>query len=486
MHGVTLQWPNSGGGRRLGRVTATVLVLFGSTGDLARRMVLPAFFTLAQRGLLPKEWRLVGNGRGDHPDSEFREAVRSALAADDDAPDPEDLHRDDVADRVLFAGGGFSADDPGALPDVLARIRAELGDDVRLVHYLALPPTVFEPMTAALAAHGLTEGARVVYEKPYGTSPETFEQLDEAVHTVLDEEQVFRIDHFLGKEATQDLHVLRFANQLFAGIWSAEQVAEVQIDVPETLDIDDRAEFYDATGATLDMLVTHLFQIAAEVAMEPPASLSAPDLQRARESVVAAFRPLDPAEVVLGQYDGYRDVDGVADDSRTDTFVAARLWIDTDRWRGVPFLLRTGKRMARSAQQVTFVLRDVEGPLDGSPPPRGNRVRVSLAGAGGLELGLVVKRPGATVGPPELTTGTAHLDLARLPAGDPLPPYATLLREVLAGDRALFTSRDGLRAAWRAAATLLAHRPAVRPYAPGTWGPDAAADLPAGDWTPVD
>ena len=169
------------------------------------------------------------------------------------------------------------------------------------------------------------------------------------MHKVLDEEQVFRIDHFLGKEGTQNLHALRFGNGLFDHVWNREHVRAVQIDVPETLDIDDRAVFYDETGALLDMVVTHLFQVAAEVAMEPPLSMSAEDLQAARESVIAAFRPLGQDDVVLGQFDGYRETEGVADDSTTDTFVAARLWIDTDRWHGVPFLLRTGKQLAESA-----------------------------------------------------------------------------------------------------------------------------------------
>ena len=211
----------------------------------------------------------------------------------------------------------------------------------------------------------------MVYEKPFGTSPEGFRKLNRLVHRVLDESQVYRIDHFLGKEATQNLHVLRFANELFASMWSNEHIESVQIDVPETLGIDDRAEFYDATGAVLDMLVTHLFQVAAEVAMEPPASFAAADLQAAREKVIRSFRPLDPAEVVLGQFDGYRDVEGIAKRSRTDTYVAARLWIDNPRWRGVPFLLRTGKRMApgRTAGQhhPAYARRPVRQPCRTRP-----------------------------------------------------------------------------------------------------------------------
>jgi glucose-6-phosphate 1-dehydrogenase len=313
----------------------------------------------------------------------------------------------------------------------------------------------------------------VVFEKPYGTSPESFKQLDETVLSVFQEEQVFRIDHFLGKEATQNLHVLRFANQMFAGIWCKEFVAAVQIDVPETLDVADRAGFYDATGATKDMLVTHLIQVAAEVAMEPPAGMTAEHLQAARESVISAFRPLDPAEVVRGQFEGYRELDGIADDSSTDTFAAARLWIDTDRWHGVPFLLRTGKRLAASAQRVSLVLREVEGPLAGVPA-RANVVTFSLAGNGELETALVVKHPGTGL---DFARAQQKVVLEELADADPLPPYVALLNDVLRGDRALFTSSAGLEQAWRVAAPLLDNPPPVQSYEPGSWGPAAADEL---------
>jgi glucose-6-phosphate 1-dehydrogenase len=446
----------------------TVFVLFGATGDLAARMVLPAFDQLQRRELLPADWRLIGSGRGERSDDEFRDHVRDALAehGDGDAADG-------LADRLRFAGGGFTPDDPGQLADAVAAAREELGDGAQLVHYLAVPPGAFEGITRALDAHGLAEGSRVVYEKPYGTSPDRFRELDELVHSVFDEEQVFRIDHFLGKEGTQDLHVLRFANGLFSSIWSREHVAQVQIDVPETLDVADRAEFYDATGATLDMLVTHLFQVAAEVAMEPPASLTPGDLQEAREAVLAAFRPLDRAEVVLGQFEGYRDLDDVADDSRTDTFVAARLWVDTDRWRDVPFLLRTGKRLAEGHQRVTLVMKRPDGPV-GALPGGGNTVSLSLSGAGELDLGLVTKRPGPDL---ELAVAETSLDLGKVDGGEPLPAYASLIHDVLVGDRSLFTTSAGLEQAWRAVQPVLDAPPEVQPYAPGSWGPEAAKAL---------
>ena len=453
-------------------LTPTVFVLFGATGDLAARMVLPAFYQLAQQGLLPADWRLIGSGRGDFSHEDFADRVHDALG--EFGPHPDEGPWDEFAARVRFAGGGFTPEDAGSLPEVLAEAQRDLGDDAQVVHYLAVPPTAFEGITRGIAEHQLTEGARVVFEKPYGTSPESFRELDELVLSVLEEEQVYRIDHFLGKEATQDLHVLRFANGLFEHIWDAEHVRQVQIDVPETLDVAQRAEFYDATGATLDMLVTHLFQVAAEVAMEPPVSLSPADLQEARESVLAAFRPLTVEDVVLGQFEGYTDIDGIADDSQTDTFVAARLWIDSGRWRGVPFLLRTGKKLAADGQRVSLLLRKPDGPVP-SVPGHGNVVSLSLSGAGAIDLQLVAKEPG-----PDLTLAeaTTTLQLRDVPGGDPLPPYASLIHDVLTGDRSLFTTSGGLGSAWAAVRPLLESRPELQPYAPGSWGPTAADELP--------
>ena len=456
----------------------TVFVLFGATGDLAKRLVLPAFYRLACEGLLPGEWRLVGNGRGDVADEKFRAHVHHVLT--EFGPGPGKQEWESFAQRVFFAGGGFSSDSPGSLLDVLGEARSALGQDPQLVHYLAVPPVAFSGLTAALGQHGLAGGARVVYEKPFGTSADNFRELDRLVHAVLDEQQVYRIDHFLGKEATQDLHVLRFANASFAAMWNREHIESVQIDVPEKLGITDRAQFYDATGAVLDMLVTHLFQVAAEIAMEPPASLGPLDLQAAREKVIGCFRPLDPGQVVLGQFDGYRDVPGVDPRSSRDTYVAARLWIDNDRWRDVPFYLRTGKRMAASRQRVSLILREPDGPLRGQLPPHGNVLSLSLAGDGEIDLSLIAKKPG-----PALDLGVAHaaIPLASLHGADPLPPYVRLIHDVLLGDRSLFTRPDGLAAVWDVSGPLLSSPPLVRPYAPGSWGPAEARELIApGRW----
>jgi glucose-6-phosphate 1-dehydrogenase len=450
----------------------TVFVLFGATGDLAKRLVLPAFYRLATEGLLPQQWRLVGNGRGDVAHEDFRAHFHDSLVEFDTAPDPKQW--DAFSQNLFFAGGGFTTADPGSLLDVIGKARTALGGDPQLVHYFAVPPVAFGELTKALGQHGLAKGSRVVYEKPFGTSQENFRELDKVVHSVLDEQQVYRIDHFLGKEATQDLHMLRFANGLFASSWDREYIESVQIDVPETLDINDRAVFYDATGAVLDMMVTHLFQLAAEVAMEPPASLGPMDLQAAREEVIGCFRVLDPAEVVLGQYDHYRDVTGVDPHSKQNTFVAARLWVDNDRWRGVPFYLRTGKELAESAQRVSLILRDPPGPLHGQLPAGSNVLCFSLAGDGEIDLSLVTKRPGPGT---DLDVAHASIQLASLKDADPLPAYVRLIHDVLLGDRSLFTRPDGLASVWKVAQPMLSNPPEVKPYARGSWGPAEAAQL---------
>jgi glucose-6-phosphate 1-dehydrogenase len=451
----------------------TVFVLYGATGDLAKRMVIPAFYNLATEGLLPSDWMLVGNGRGDVAHEDFRKHVHDVIT--EFGPKLESKVWKQFADRLLFAGGGFDTDDPGSLLDVLSQARKRLGGNPQLVHYFAVPPVAFTELTKAIGTHGLAKNSRVVYEKPFGTSQAGFRALDRVVHSVLDEDQVYRIDHFLGKEATQDLHVLRFANGLFSAVWNRQHIKEVQIDVPESLGISDRAGFYDATGAVLDMLVTHLFQVAAEIAMEPPATLEADDLQAAREKVIKSFRPLDPAEVVLGQFAGYRDVPGIAANSKTNTFVAAKLWIDNARWRGVPFLLRTGKRLAANEQRVSLLLREPAAPFT-TLPMNANVVSFSMSGSGEIDLSLVAKKPGAGL---QLDVASAKIPLADLSGADPLPPYVRLIHDVLLGDRSLFTRPDGLAAVWKVAEPLLTNPPRLATYVQGSWGPARAAKLVA-------
>ena len=449
----------------------TVFMLFGATGDLSRRLVLPAFFRLAQFGLLPSDWRLVGNGRGDVSHEDFQERVRESL--EEFGPKPSEGPWDEFRSRLRFAGGGFEAADPGSLLDVLAEAESELGGQPEQVHYLAVPPSAFLSLTEGIGAHKLNQRSRIVYEKPFGTSMSSFQDLNEEAHKVFKEEQIFRIDHFLGKEATQSIHAVRFGNGLFAGSWDRRHIESVQIDVPETLDVGMRAGFYDATGAILDMLVTHLFQLAGEVAMETPSSLDPEHMARARERVIGCFRPLTWDDVVVGQFEGYRDIEGVPADSRTETFVAARLWVDNERWEGTPFLLRTGKRMAASHQRVSIRFKEPPEPLPGMPGG-GNTLSFELSGDGEIDLSLVAKKPGPAQ---ELATASARLPIGQAFHTPALPAYSRLIHDVLLGDRSLFTRPDGIRHVWEVAGSLLEGKPVPRSYPPGSWGPPEARAL---------
>jgi glucose-6-phosphate 1-dehydrogenase len=449
----------------------TVFVLFGATGDLSHRLVLPSLFELAKERLLPEDWRLVGNGRGDVAHEHFRQRVRRSL--EEFGPKPSEGPWEDFSRRLFFAGGGFDAESPGSLVDAIdkadeAMSGAGAGSPQR-VHYLAVPPDAFASLTAGIGAHGLAARSRIVYEKPFGTSMASFQSLDRCARSVFEDDQIFLIDHFLGKEASQDIHVLRFANGLFASSWNRRHIERVEIDVPETLDVGMRANFYEHTGAILDMIVTHLFQLAGEVAMEPPRSIDPAHIAEAREAVIGCFRPLTWDDVVVGQYEGYRDLEGVAPDSRTETFVAARLWVDNDRWRGVPFLLRTGKCLAESRQRVSVIFKEPATRL-GPAPAAGNVISFDLAGGGEIGLSLVAKEPG-----PELVLGSAS---AKLPLGEAfhtpsLPAYARLIHDVLLGDRSLFTRPDGIAHVWTVAGDLLEDKPEPLPYKRGSWGPDA-------------
>jgi glucose-6-phosphate 1-dehydrogenase len=450
---------------------STVFVLFGATGDLAHRLVLPALFRLAQAGLLPKDWRLIGNGRGDVSHENFQDRVRASL--EEFGPKPSEGPWDEFSARLRFAGGGFEASDPGSLLEVLEEAEKELGGEPQRVHYLAVPPSAFVALTEGIGEHGLNKRARVVYEKPFGTSMESFRELDRAAHSVFKEDKIYRIDHFLGKEATQAIHLARFGNGLFSRSWDRDHIESVQIDVPETLDVGMRAAFYDSTGAILDMLVTHLFQLAGEVAMRAPASLGPEHIAEAREEVIGCFRPLTYDDVVVGQYEGYRDIEGVPKDSRTETFVAARLWVDNDRWRDVPFLLRTGKCLAASHQRVSIRFQEPSEALPGLPRG-GNTLGFELSGDGEIELTLVTKKPGPTM---ELATGAAVLPLGTALGSSGLPAYSRLIHDVLIGDRSLFTRPDGLRHVWEVASRLLEDKPEPIVYPRGSWGPEEARAL---------
>jgi glucose-6-phosphate 1-dehydrogenase len=452
-----------------------VLVLFGATGDLAKRKLFPGLYALAAAGRLPDEYAVIGSGRhSPGADDEFRRQVRDGLVETLD--DPDDAVLDDLVGRLSFR---TSDGDDGS--DLAAAVRAaeeSLGDDVRRLVYLSVPPSAMEGMVAMLGREGLVERARLVIEKPFGLDLESSRSLDRAVKEVVDEEQVFRIDHFLGKEAVQNILALRFANGLFEPAWDRRSVASVQIDVPEDLGLEGRAAFYESTGALRDMVSTHLCQLLGFVALEDPGTLDERAVRDAKMAVFEALRTFDPERVVLGQYAGYRDEDDVDDDSEVETFVALEAWVDNDRWRDVPFYLRTGKAMAEGRRTITLRFRTPASPLlDGDPGP--NELVLELTDDPTVTIDVRAKRPGPDMA---LTEATFRLDVGDATEAEPLEAYERLLLDVLRGDQMLFTRSDEVDRLWQVCQPVLDARPDVHPYEQGSWGPQAALDLPAGGW----
>ncbi len=332
-----------------------VIVLFGATGDLAARKLLPGFFELTQAGLMPPDFRVIGTAPVEMGDDEFVEHVRDVVGRFGRVPATGEAW-DTFIGRVGYVAS--SSDDARDLAAAVEAAAGELGAGAEVLLYLSIPPAAMDEIVGAIGDAGLAaRGAKVILEKPFGTDVDSAKALNARLHSVFAEEQIFRIDHFLGKEDVQDILAFRFANRLFEPIWSAEHVAEIQIDVPETLGVENRAQFYDATGAFRDMVVTHLFQALGFVTMEPPAAFSADALATEKQRVFGALQPLDPAKVVRGQYDGYRALPDVPDDSDTETMVAVEARIDNARWDGVPIHLRTGKRLPVGARVITLNLR---------------------------------------------------------------------------------------------------------------------------------
>ena len=441
-----------------------VIVLFGATGDLAQRKIWPGLRRLASAGLLPPDWRVIGSGRHE-PDGE--------LVGEDWG---------ELRERVSFVAS--SAEDGSALAAAVRSARAQLGDQARTLLYLSVPPSAMRPMVDMLARAGLLEDrTRIVMEKPFGSDLASARDLNAALHEHLHEDAIFRIDHFLGKEAAQDILALRFANGLFSPIWNREHVAAVQIDVPEELGIEGRGEFYEQTGAFRDMVVTHLSQILGLVAMEAPSALDARSVRDAKARVFDDLQPFERADAVFGQFEGYRDEDDVDPESRTETFAALRANVDNERWRGVPFLLRTGKAMAEGRRMVTLTLRDRGADLfprdaDGDRP---DEIVVEMTDDPTLAIDVRVKRPGPTC---ELTHAPLTLDVERALDEHGLEAYERLIHDVLLGDQLLFTRADEVERLWECAAPLLASPPELERYEPGSWGPAAADALAtaAGGW----
>jgi glucose-6-phosphate 1-dehydrogenase len=449
-----------------------VIVLFGATGDLAKRKLLPGLYHLFEAGLLPRRFKIIGTSRRPLGDDEFRALARQA-AVDFGRLEPGPRW-DEFAANLAYASSDVGAGEE--LAAAAKRAEDAIGGDVRRLHYLSVPPQAMAGIVETLGAAGLADGSRVIMEKPFGTDLESARALNAVVHGVFPEEQVFRIDHFLGKEAVQNVLALRFANGLFEPIWNRDHVDHVQLDVPETLSIGTRAGFYDATGAFRDMVVTHLFQVLGFAAMEPPVSLAAKPLVDEKVKVFESMRPLDPARVVRGRYAGYVDEEGVAPDSQTETFVALEAFIDNWRWAGVPFYLRTGKRLAVGRRRLTVVFREPPRSLfPGLGPREPNVLSFDLGEPGSITAGFLAKVPGAS-----MELGSARFVFRyeeSFATSKQLEAYERLIHDAMLGDRTLFTRADGIERLWEVCAPVLRSPGPVHDYEPGSWGPAAADEL---------
>jgi glucose-6-phosphate 1-dehydrogenase len=368
---------------------------------------------------------------------------------------------------------------PAALATTVRSSQEQLGDQARLLHYLSVPPKAATAVIKTLNEAGLVNRARVVMEKPFGTDLASAVDLNRQVHETFSEEQVFRIDHFLGKEPALNILAFRFANGLFEPIWNRNFIDHIQIDVPETLGLDDRANFYEQTGAYKDMVVTHLFQIMAFVAMEPPTALEPRAISEEKNKVFRSLEPIRPSDVVRGQYTGYRTQDGVSPDSDTETFVALRAHIDNWRWAGVPFYLRTGKRMAEGMRIISIAFS--EAPKSMFPQGSGvttegpDHLTFDLADTAKVSLSFYGKRPGPGMRLEKLSMQFSTEETDRV--SDVLEAYERLMLDAMWGDHTLFTTAEGIESLWEKSELLLDDPPPVKPYAPGSWGPNAIHQL---------
>jgi glucose-6-phosphate 1-dehydrogenase len=445
---------------------------------LAKRKLLPGIFHLSQVGLMPRRFRIIGAARNAVDVEEFREQARQAI----EASGREDLSPatwDPFADSLRFAGVGNGFE---ALSETISAAREELGGEAALLIYLSLPPKAAAATVEQLGASGLGDGARVILEKPFGTDLTSAQELNALLHSVFDERCIYRIDHYLGREAVQNLLALRFANGMFEPVWNRNHIDHVQIDIPETLSIEMRGSFYEETGAFRDMIVTHLFQVLGFVAMEPPVSLDPRPLGVEREKVFEAMPPLRPQDVVRGQYRGYRDEDGVVADSDTETFVAVKAFVDNWRWEGVPFYLRSGKRLAESRHLLTIAYAKPPRrmfPLDCDQIAESfghDHLTFELGDPGSISASFLAKVPG-----PRIQLGEAHMRFSYADTfGGPeeaLDPYERLIHDVMLGDRTLFTSSEAIERLWEISEPVLEDPPSAIAYEPGSWGPGEADEL---------
>jgi glucose-6-phosphate 1-dehydrogenase len=453
-----------------------IIVLVGATGDLSRRKLLPGLFHLSSAGFIPG-CQIIGVSLDNIEADGFREAARRAL-------DQFSSRKVKEADWAAFAqtlNYVPMAAGAHALKVAVEEAKQKLGNESRRVHYLSVPPSAALPAVRLLAEADLIDRSRIIMEKPFGTDLASAVSLNAKLHEVFSEEQIFRIDHFLGKEPAQNILAFRFANGLFEPIWNRNFIDHVQIDVPETIGLGKRAGFYEATGAYRDMVVTHLFQILAFMAMEPPTALEPAPISEEKNKVFRCMLPIEPKDVVRGQYTGYRSEEGVDPESDTETFIALKCSIDNWRWAGVPFFLRTGKKLAEGQRIISIAFR--EPPKSMFPVGSGvgaqgpDHLTFDLADASKMSLSFYGKRPGPGMRLDKLSLQFAMHDTGMI--GDVLEAYERLILDAMRGDHTLFTTAEGIERLWQVSIPLLEAPPPVRLYPPGAWGPKSIHQLVA-------
>jgi glucose-6-phosphate 1-dehydrogenase len=446
-----------------------VVVLVGATGDLARRKLLPGLFHLTSSGFIPG-CRIIAVSLDDMDTEGFRRLAREALTefstrtvtqADWDA-------FSNILQYVPLTAGA------AALRAAVLEAEKSFNVECRRLHYLSVPPNAALSAVRLLGEAGLVDRARIIMEKPFGTDLASAVLLNSKLHEVFAEEQIFRIDHFLGKEAAQNILAFRFANGLFEPIWNRNFIDHVQIDVPETLGLGKRSGFYEQTGAYRDMVVTHLFQILGFTAMEAPTSLEPKPISEEKNKVFRSMLPIKPSDVVRGQYTGYRSEQGVSADSDTETFIALKCHIDNWRWAGVPFYLRTGKRLSEGQRIISMSMFPAGSGISEQGP---DHLTFDLADAAKMSLSFYGKRPGPGMRLDKLSMQFAMHDTGHI--ADVLEAYERLILDAMRGDSTLFTTADGIERLWEVSTPLLEGPPPVRFYAPESWGPNAIHQLVA-------